>query len=211
MNLSNKLTVFRLLSVPVILALLFVHEHLSLDQKVLRLVTSILADALFIAATVSDYWDGELARRHGWATKFGRLMDPLADKVLVITLFTAFVEMHVFAAWTVALIVFREFLVTGIRLLALQNGRTMTGEGGGKIKAGWQLGTIITVLTFLWCHDLARLFGAEGCFTPFEGNHRPSAVWWLFQTGMLVTLYYTVASGWRYVRDNWSLLTATEI
>jgi CDP-diacylglycerol--glycerol-3-phosphate 3-phosphatidyltransferase len=209
MNLSNKLTISRLLSVPVILSLLFTHEHLGLDQTAFRFATSFLADMLFIAATISDYWDGALARRHGWVTNFGRLMDPVADKVLVITLFTALVEMRFFAAWMVAVIVFREFLITGIRLLALQHGAAMTGEGGGKIKAGWQLATIITALSFLWFHDLARLCGAD-VFVTYLNPHYPSWVWWFLQCVMFVALAYTVGSGWRYVRDNWDLLTATE-
>lgn len=210
MNLSNKLTVFRLICVPVVLTLLFIHQHAAADSRVLRFVTSFLADMVFIAGAISDYWDGKLARRHGWVTNFGRLMDPVADKVLVIALFTALVEMQIFAAWMVAAIIFREFLITGIRLLALQQGVLLSAESAGKIKAGWQLGTIIGVLSFFWFHDAALL-------TNINWLHRflnplfPSWLWWVAQGGMVVALYYTLSSGWSYVRKNWELITGGDI
>lgn len=210
MNLSNKLTIFRLLCVPVVLTFLFIHDHLPENFRGLRLTTSFLADMIFIAAAISDYWDGKLARIHGWVTNFGRLMDPVADKVLVIALFIALVEQQIFAAWMVAAIVLREFVVTGIRLLALQQNVLLSAEKAGKIKAGWQLATIITVLTFFWFHDAALLTNQiwlHRILNPFY----PSPLWWVAQGAMAVALYYTLRSGWNYVRDNWNLITAGEI
>lgn len=216
MNLSNKLTVFRLLCVPVILVFLLFHKMIAggpdapLAARIARLVFSMLADFLFIAASISDYWDGKLARKHGWITNFGKLMDPVADKVLVIALFIALVEMGIFAAWMVAAIVFREFLITGFRMLALQQGTVLAAEGLGKIKAGWQLAAIITALSFVWFYDaacLTRLHALQTFFSPYF----PNGLWWIAQAAMIVSLYYTLASGWRYVRDNWGLLMATEI
>ena len=118
------------------------------------------------------------------------------------------VQMRIFAAWTVAIILTREFIVTGVRLLVLQNKTELLGDGGGKIKAGWQMATIITVLTFVSLQDAAQWI-AQPMATQIMARLDPILPW-LYYALMAITLWFTVASGWRYMRLNRGLLMARE-
>lgn len=136
MNLPNVLTLSRLGLAVVLMMLLTISFPFS----------HILALLVFIIAAVTDYLDGHLAR-HGWGvTSFGRLMDPLTDKVLVCAAFVSFVELHLVPAWMVVLIVAREFLVTGLRLLAIHRGTVISAGRWGKHKTVWQIVAIIVLL-----------------------------------------------------------------
>lgn len=100
----------------------------------------------FLAAAITDYWDGVLARRNG-ITVFGQLMDPLADKVLICSAFISFVAMgQIVPAWIVVAIIAREFLVTGLRLLAISRGVVMPADALGKHKTAWQMIVIATII-----------------------------------------------------------------
>ncbi len=100
----------------------------------------------FTAAAVTDYWDGVLARRNG-ITVFGQLMDPLADKVLICSAFISFVAMgQIVPAWIVVAIIAREFLVTGLRLLAISRGVVMPADTLGKHKTAWQMIVISAII-----------------------------------------------------------------
>ncbi len=112
-----------------------------------------LALVVFLVAAVTDYLDGYLARTVYGSTAFGRLMDPLADKILVCAAFVSFVEMKLVPAWIAVIIISREFLVTGLRLLAASNGRILSAQSWGKHKTVWQLLVIITLLIGLVLRD----------------------------------------------------------
>ena len=103
--------------------------------------------ALFILAALTDYWDGEIARRHGSITVFGRLMDPLADKVLICSAFICFAAQNqIVPAWIVVIIMAREFMVTGIRLLAANQGMVVEAGRWGKHKTAWQIVVILIII-----------------------------------------------------------------
>jgi CDP-diacylglycerol--glycerol-3-phosphate 3-phosphatidyltransferase len=108
---------------------------------------------VFIIASITDFLDGELARRVYGESDFGRLMDPLTDKVLVCAAFVAFVELKVMPAWIVVLIITREFLVTGLRLLATTHGQVISAGFWGKHKTVSQMATIIILLACLSFRD----------------------------------------------------------
>ena len=108
---------------------------------------------VFIIASITDFLDGELARRVYGESDFGRLMDPLTDKVLVCAAFVAFVELKVMPAWIVVLIISREFLVTGLRLLATTHGQVIAAGFWGKHKTLSQMVTIIILLAGLSFRD----------------------------------------------------------
>ena len=111
---------------------------------------------VFLVASFTDYLDGELARRIYGESDFGRLMDPLTDKVLVCSAFIALVELRVVPAWIVVLIIAREFLVTGLRLLAANHGQVISAGFWGKHKTASQMITIIILLAGLsFRHDFA--------------------------------------------------------
>lgn len=139
MNVPNRLTVSRLALTVVFLAALLTpfpgHETWAL--------------ALFVAASLTDYFDGRIARRDQLITRFGILMDPLADKILVCAAFIAFVELGQMRAWMVVVIVTRELAITGLRLLAASQNLVLAAEGFGKHKTISQIVCICAVLTSL--------------------------------------------------------------
>lgn len=103
---------------------------------------------IFALAALTDYWDGALARRHGSASVFGTLMDPLADKVLICSAFICFTAQdQIVPAWIVVIIMAREFLVTGIRLLAANQGVVVEAGRWGKHKTIWQIVVILVILS----------------------------------------------------------------
>src|SRR5437899_4209314 len=145
MNLPNKLTISRFVLTIAFLAVMFsrvrFHETIAL--------------VLFIAGGVSDFLDGQIARRHKLITNFGILMDPLADKIMVCSAFIAFVGLNWIPAWMVVLIVARELAITGLRLLAASKSIVLAAEGYGKHKTISQIVAIISLLLIQiyeqWC------------------------------------------------------------
>jgi CDP-diacylglycerol--glycerol-3-phosphate 3-phosphatidyltransferase len=118
---------------------------------------SSLALLVFVVAGITDYLDGYLARKVYGITSFGRLMDPLTDKVLVCAAFVSFVELKITPAWIVVIIISREFLVTGLRLLAASKGEVISAGKWGKHKTIWQIVAISTLLLLLAIrNDLLR-------------------------------------------------------
>jgi CDP-diacylglycerol--glycerol-3-phosphate 3-phosphatidyltransferase len=123
---------------------------------------STLALLVFVVAGITDYLDGYLARNVYGITSFGRLMDPLTDKVLVCAAFVSFVELRITPAWIVVIIISREFLVTGLRLLAASQGRVISAGKWGKHKTIWQIVAIAILLLGLGIrNDLFRNAGVE--------------------------------------------------
>jgi CDP-diacylglycerol--glycerol-3-phosphate 3-phosphatidyltransferase len=200
MNIANKLTVSRIVMIPFFVAFLLV-ENVTAD---LRAIAAFRWAALlvFSAAAITDLLDGMLARRRGMITNFGRLMDPLADKLLTMAAFVAFVEIRapgnqpVFPAWAIIVILGREFLVTGLRSLALEHGRVMHADRWGKHKTIWQLVGIIVVLVALCVRDLLRLFNL-----PFL-KWFDLALPFLFAAILIIIVVLTVVSGIAYVVNN---------
>ena len=144
MKLPNCLTVSRLV---LSLVLLLVLTSTSMPyNKTLALV-------VFVVAALTDWWDGLLARRNKNITPFGQLMDPLADKVLVTSAFISLVELQLVPAWIVVLIITREFLVTGLRLLLASSGHILSAGLWGKLKTIWQMVAIIAILSGLVLRD----------------------------------------------------------
>lgn len=147
----------------------------------------IAALIIFVLASLTDALDGHLARSVYGCTDFGRLMDPLADKVLTAAAFIGFVELNVLPAWMTTLILSREIMVTGLRLLAIDKGVVIAAGNWGKQKTIWQMIFIIAVL-------LAGSFNALETFS--------TAFYWI---GLAVTAL-TVWSGIVYFRQNLNLL-----
>jgi CDP-diacylglycerol--glycerol-3-phosphate 3-phosphatidyltransferase len=187
-NLPNKLTLIRVGLVP--LFLLF----LSFDS----VYTHMLALITFIAAAITDYYDGKIARDRSIETDFGRLMDPLADKILICAAFIYFVGSYPrIPAWIVTIIIAREFAVSGVRMLAASKGKIVAADRAGKLKTISQLTAIITILVIIVYIKLAEKV--------------PALSYWHFikdwvKLGIYVlvgfTLVMTVISGYNYLRAN---------
>jgi len=150
----------------------------------------IAALAVFTVAALTDWWDGRIARSRGLISRFGVLMDPIADKVLVLCSFAVFVRLRAAPGWMVLLIVARELLITLLRLVALAKGRALPAEASGKVKAAFQMVTISAVLLFL----VARELFAPGGWIP-----RVESV---LRGAMLATLVLTLTSGGSFLWHN---------
>lgn len=142
MNLPNKLTLLRIILVPVFLAFLLYNFGGSY-----ALVGQYFALITFVVAAVTDGLDGYIARKKGLVTKLGKLIDPLADKLLISAAMIAFVDMGEISTWPAIIIIGREFAVTGLRVIAAAEGKVIAASNLGKIKTNTQIIAIITVLT----------------------------------------------------------------
>ena len=166
MNLANKLTLLRVLMIPAFLGVLYWGGPNS----------EYIALAIFVIASLTDFLDGYIARSSGLVTDFGKFMDPLADKVLVTTAMLWFVQTGVMPAWAVAVVIFREFAISGIRLIAAERGRVIAAAWSGKIKTAATM--VFLMLMFL----------------PLPG--------WVDTLGVWVIVVTTVYSGLEYLVKN---------
>ena len=187
MNLPNKLTVSRLILTVFFLAALFIEFRFHFT----------VALVLFVAASLTDLFDGIIARRRNLITDFGKLMDPLADKVLICSAFIAFIELEWMLAWMVILIVARELAITGLRLLAASKNLVLSAERQGKNKTISQITAIIALLV---THSHGE-WGVVGQFFAFEiAGH--AWAWWVAEISKWVGVALTALSGFLYLWKN---------
>lgn len=140
MNLPNKLTIFRVLLIPFFVVFLLV-DITPYDNWI--------ALAIFIVASLTDLLDGKIARKYGLVTNFGKFMDPLADKLLVCSALICLVEMERIPAWMVIVIIAREFIISGFRLVASDNGIVIAASYWGKFKTTFQMVMICLMIADL--------------------------------------------------------------
>ena len=138
MNLPNKLTVLRMVLVPFFVATLL----LSQNNDSLKWVALVL----FIVASLTDFADGYIARKYNLITNFGKFMDPLADKILTISGMICLIELGRIPSWIVVIIVAREFIISGFRLVAAENGVVIAANYWGKFKTTFQMIMIILMI-----------------------------------------------------------------
>ena len=171
MNTANKLTMVRVILIPAFLVVLYIGftgSHYA-------------AMVIFIAAGLTDIADGYIARRHNQVTDFGKLMDPLADKILVLAAMLWFLESGIMPAWVVLIVVVREFMVTALRLIAVDHGRVIAAAISGKIK------TVVTMV----------------CLTVMFLELEP----WMIYTCVAAITVTTIASGIEYFVKNKDIFT----
>lgn len=137
MNLANKLTLLRILLVPIFLIFITV-EFIPYG--------TVIATGIFIVAALTDKLDGYIARSRNQITRFGKFMDPLADKLLVTAALVSLVEFHIISGWVAMIIIAREFAVTGLRAIAASEGLVIAASGWGKAKTAIQIVAIIFAL-----------------------------------------------------------------
>ncbi len=171
MNWANRLTLSRLG-----LTILFTMA-LNSDWRFAHTTALVL----FIIAGITDYVDGEIARRYQFITDFGKLMDPLVDKVMIAAAFISLVPLTAIPAWAATIVVARDFLITGLRLLASSKGNILPAESLGKHKTSWQIATVVFFLTLLAMKELRY---ADG-----------TSIWWthLWNKGGTALIWITVA------------------
>ncbi|MDX1973609.1 MAG: CDP-diacylglycerol--glycerol-3-phosphate 3-phosphatidyltransferase [Candidatus Sumerlaeia bacterium] len=199
MNLPNKLSLLRVALIPPALICLL-WGGMESTQPEITVWLRAAALVIVVVATATDFLDGWIARSRGLITNLGKLLDPLADKVLVAAVMIALVELQVYPAWPVVLILAREFLVTGLRMVAVAEGAVLAADSWGKHKTAWQLIALLVALLALVVRESGRAAGT------WDGT--------VFGISWLVPLYVplaiatllTVISGWLYCWRNRSLL-----
>lgn len=195
MNLANKLTIFRIILVPLMVIIPF----LGIKGEILSIpITYIIIDLIFIIASITDKLDGYIARSRNQVTTFGKFLDPLADKILVLTAMIMLVEINRLPAWIPVIVLSREFIVSGYRLIAVEKGgKVIAASVWGKLKTVTQM--IAIILAFI---DV-NAFG--DCFTGKLSG-------FAFGLNLVVTIMIiiqtiaTIFSGYEYLKDGKDLL-----
>ena len=187
MNLPNILTLSRIFLVPLLVAVLLRRDAIALDAGWVVLTREVVALVIFLSAALTDLLDGYIARRTRQVTTFGKLLDPIADKLLVSAALISLVELDRVAAWMVVLIVSREFAVSALRYLALTEGITIAASDVGKAKMVTQVAAVSLLLLApyspvveqagyiaLWLAILITVWSMVDYFRAFAG--RPGTV-----------------------------------
>ena len=191
MNVANKLTLLRILLVPVFIGFMMFENHWGY----------LLGSLVFIAAAITDHYDGKLARERNLITDLGTFLDPLADKMLISAALIYFVGTKPsIPAWIVMLIIGREFAITGLRALAAAKGRIIAADPSGKLKTIVQLTVVITLLVLMtgrkFLHAFTTVWREQYDYWLQIGSYA------LMTAALIITLY----SGYQYLRKNPDLL-----
>ena len=212
MNLPNKLTVFRIVLVPIMLLVSIIDRIFGISGEVFGVSSAFLImGAIFIIASITDHLDGQIARKTNQITTFGKFLDPIADKILVLTALIIFVEYGKMPAWVPVIVMFREFLVSGFRLVAAGHGTVIPAAFWGKVKTATQM-VGITLFFFDKFNFFAFLFRAK---TVLEAEASSINVY--MTTGeflfniitsicILVSVIACIFSGWEYLKNGKDLL-----
>ena len=194
MNLPNKLTLFRIILVPIMVII----PYLNIQGEIVGIpITWIIIDAIFIIASITDKLDGTLARKNNQVTTFGKFLDPIADKILVLAAMIMLVENDKLPAWVPVIVLFREFAVSGYRLIASQQ--------GGKVIAASMWGKLKTVTQMI---AIIMMFVDKYAFFEFiQSSSRQSMNLFglvfniITSVLMLISVIATVFSGYDYLKD----------
>lgn len=190
MNLANKLTIFRIILVPIMVIIPF----LGIQGELFSIpITYLIIDLIFIIASITDKLDGYIARSRNQVTTFGKFLDPLADKILVLTAMIMLVEMGRLPAWIPVIVLSREFIVSGYRLIAVEKGgKVIAASVWGKLKTVTQM--IAIILAFVDLNAFGECF--TGNLTGFEfGLNLVVTVMMIIQT------IATIFSGYEYLKE----------
>lgn len=171
MNLPNKLTMARIVLIPIFMIALLLEFYYA-------------ALVIFCVAAITDFFDGYLARKHNLVSSFGKIMDPLADKLLVFSALICFIQLEKVSVWAPIIIIAREFFVTSMRVVAVSKGKVIAASWWGKVKTNVQLFAIIG----------AMLIFALGRIIP-RGDEVAAILIW-------ISALFTIASWVAYIREN---------
>ncbi len=189
MNLPNKLTLLRIAIVPFIVACMLIDFPLNY----------FVAGLLFGAAAITDAFDGNIARKNNLITDFGKFADPLADKILVISVLVCFLKAGLCGAIPLIIILFREFTVTSIRLVAAANGKVIAANVWGKFKTIAQITAIGFIYAFWALIDFLKLFGVN---VDPETSLLPGIFTLAGDILIWIVTIITIISGIIYLKDN---------
>lgn len=203
LNLPNKLTLFRIAMIPlfvIVFYIPFLNQTVSILHHDVALA-NIIGILIFAIAAYTDRLDGQIARKNNLVTTFGKFMDPLADKLLVAAALLMAIELRLMPAFIPILIISREFMVTGIRLLAISEGKVIAASPLGKLKTVSQIVLIITVFLFDLRPDS---FHQYMMFTQFDILNI------IIDVLMTVATLLTLVSGYDYLMKNKKIVFLTK-
>jgi CDP-diacylglycerol--glycerol-3-phosphate 3-phosphatidyltransferase len=187
MNTANKITVLRIILTAVFLLFLVWWERIWWTKVVSLLI--------FSFAALSDFFDGLIAKRKNMVTDFGKLWDPIADKLLVLAAFVAFLYLRLINVWVFMVIISREILITSLRLFALTKGKVLSASKAGKHKTASQMTVIFLILGFIVFQEVMKRFFI---WNPNWDNFSKWGIYIL----MLFTVGVTLYSGISYLWEN---------
>jgi CDP-diacylglycerol--glycerol-3-phosphate 3-phosphatidyltransferase len=190
MNLANKLTIFRMILVPIIVII----PYLGIETEFLGInLTFWLMELIFVIASITDKLDGYIARSKNQVTTFGKFLDPIADKILVLATMTMLVEFGKLPAWIPIVVLTREFLVSGYRLVAVQkNGAVISASVWGKLKTVTQMVAIILMLIDVYSY---------GAFIFTSIDSTPRLIINVLATSLMtISVIATIFSGVDYIK-----------
>ncbi len=195
MNLPNKLTLLRIILVPFFVAFLLL-ENIP-HHYLISLI-------IFSVASITDMLDGKIARKYNMVTDFGKFADPLADKILVISAFACFIQLNIINAVFIILVLFREFTVTSIRLVAVESGKVVAANIWGKAKTVSQMIAIIVVMLNGYIVELYTLGILK------DSNNKLTSTIDIMniinQSLLWISAALTVISGIIYIKDNFQFI-----
>ncbi len=196
MNLPNKLTLLRIIMIPLFVVLFYIpalnDNNLTIFNTNIAL-SNLLGVVIFALAAYTDHLDGKIARKYNLITTFGKFMDPLADKLLVTAALLMAVELRLMPAFIPIIIISREFMVTGIRLLAITDGLVIAASSLGKLKTVSQI-VLIIVLFLFNLHPEGN--ATYMMFTHFSVENI------IVDVLMMIATLFTVVSGYDYLMKN---------
>ena len=190
MNLANKLTIFRIVLVPIMIIITL----FNIPGEFLGIPTiAWILELIFVIASITDKLDGYIARSRNQITTFGKFLDPIADKILVITTMIILVEMGKLPAWIPTVVVFREFIVSGYRLVAVEKGgQVIAASIWGKLKTVTQM--IAIIIAILDNNAFGTVFSGTLTGFPLVINIATTAM-------MIICTVATIFSGWDYIKN----------
>ena len=190
MNLANKLTIFRIILVPIMVIIPF----LGIQGELFSIpITYLIIDLIFIIASITDKLDGYIARSRNQVTTFGKFLDPLADKILVLTAMIMLVEMGRLPAWIPVIVLAREFIVSGYRLIAVEKGgKVIAASVWGKMKTVTQM--IAIILAFVDINAFGKCFTGELTGISLGLNLVVTLM-------MIIQTIATIFSGYEYLKE----------
>ena len=191
MNLPNKLTVARVIMVPFFVLFLI---NITIPHHI------VIALGIFALASFTDHLDGRIARKHNLITNFGKFLDPLADKILVISALICFVYLGWTNVWFLIVIVAREFMVSAVRLIAADNGKVIAANVWGKVKTITQMVAILVILILQYIRELMDLH-----LMPTFANCE-TVFYIIGECFVGLCVFFTILSGIIYLKDNWGIM-----
>lgn len=194
MNTPNKLTIARMILVPIIVII----SMINIPGMVYQIpVGYLIIDILFIIASITDKIDGTLARKKNQVTTFGKFLDPIADKILVISALIILVERQTLPAWIPIIIIFREFAVSGYRMIAVEKGKVIAANKWGKLKTVTQM--IAIILALIDVNRFGAIFVNRLIGFQFALNLLSTLM-------MIICVIATIFSGYEYLKNGKELI-----